>query len=93
MKVAYGISILMLAVVAVIACNNSGNATDPTTPTAGSVKLQAAVSFTSSNSITAYLRVDFFVDGSLITHLESSASGTNGNDLKEYQTSLPLAGC
>jgi len=90
MKVAYGTSILVLAVVVVIACNNSGNANDPSTPTAGVVKLQAAVSFTSSNQITAYLRVDFFVDGSPITHLESSATGTSGSDLKEFQTSLSL---
>jgi hypothetical protein len=82
-------AITLLIMVLFLECGGPSGPTEPPPgPTTGTVKLQAGVTFTCSHPIVAYLRSDFFIDGVLSVHLESVASGTSGNDLKEYQTSL-----
>jgi hypothetical protein len=90
MKVRFLIVVLTLGVAFLISCNNPGGSDSQSTPTSGLVVLQAAVSFTSSNPITAYLRSDFFIDGTFVVHLESSDSGTNGSDSVEYEIAMPI---
>ena len=90
MKVTLLIVVLILGVASLISCNNPGVSDKQSTPSSGSVVLQAAVSFTSSSQITAYLRSDFFIDSTFVIHLESSDSGTNGSNSVEYEIALPV---
>ena len=91
MKVKCRIGVLILAVAALIACNDPGGSTSGKPPASGTLRLQAAVEFVSySYPNTVYLYADFYVDGTLAAHLESAASGMGGSDLKEYQVTLPV---